>query len=253
MPYRFATEKNDYSDYAGGHVFYGTPGQPAFPVRLVSELFQRCLALRQKMALTAPVVLYDPCCGSAYHLSTLAYLHWPEIDTIIGSDIDAGVLSVAARNLSLLTASGLEKRAAEIAAMQNRYGKPSHAAASKSAQRLSRQLGQYLQVHQINRHLFAADATNGRELASGLRGKQVDIVLADIPYGKQSQWLSANASQVKGESLLEPMLEALLSQITDHTIVAIVANKAQKCGHEKYKRLDQFQIGKRRLTLLQRA
>jgi antitoxin HigA-1 len=31
MPYRFATEKNDYSDYAGGHVFYGTPGQPAFP------------------------------------------------------------------------------------------------------------------------------------------------------------------------------------------------------------------------------
>jgi len=36
MPYRFATERRDYSDYSSGRVFYGAPGYPAFPVRLVS-------------------------------------------------------------------------------------------------------------------------------------------------------------------------------------------------------------------------
>jgi hypothetical protein len=55
------------------------------------------------------------------------------------------------------------------------------------------------------------------------------------------------------ESLLWPMLEALLSFIANHSIVVIVANKAQKCKHEQYKRMDQFQIGKRRITLLQPA
>ncbi|MFK7803274.1 MAG: hypothetical protein AB8G95_16690, partial [Anaerolineae bacterium] len=39
MPYRFATENKDYSDFASGRVFYGAPGHPVFPVRLISEVF----------------------------------------------------------------------------------------------------------------------------------------------------------------------------------------------------------------------
>lgn len=59
MPYRFATERRDYSDYASGKVFYALPGCPAFPVRLASEIFQRCLEIRAAEDATQPCVLYD--------------------------------------------------------------------------------------------------------------------------------------------------------------------------------------------------
>ena len=47
MQYKFAKEQPDYSDLASGRVFYSLPGHPAFPVRLASEVFQRCLAHRE--------------------------------------------------------------------------------------------------------------------------------------------------------------------------------------------------------------
>jgi tRNA G10 N-methylase Trm11 len=253
MPYLFATKNRAYSDYASGHVFYSAPHHPAFPVRLISELFQRCQAIRRQQGLTNPVTIYDPCCGSAYHLSTLAYLHWPDIKTIIGSDIEAAILAVAARNLGLLTQSGLEKRAQEIADMQNQYGKSSHTAASQSAQRLQHQLQEYLSDHPIQTHLFQADATNSKVMANTLQGRPIDMVIADVPYGNQSNWQSAQQQAMPQESLLPFMLDALVHILDQNSIIAIATDKAQKCRHEYYTRLEQFQIGKRRITLLQLA
>jgi 23S rRNA (guanine2535-N1)-methyltransferase len=250
MPYRFAQENRDYSDYASGRVFYSAPGHPAFPVRLVSEVFQRCQAIRQKRGLTGPVSLYDPCCGSAYHLSSLAYLHWPEIGTISGSDIDTGILPFAARNLGLLTPQGLEKRAEEIATLFKLYGKPSHAEALKSVQLFKRQLSEYSQTHSINTQLFEADATNSQQMLRGLQGRKIDIILADVPYGQQSKWQSAT-TEMTNESLLIPMLEALLPVLSPDSIVTIISDKSQKCDHPHYQRLGRFQVGKRLVIILQ--
>ena len=55
MEYKFANEHANYADLASGHVFYSLPGHPAFPVRLASEIYQRCLALRG----TGNLSLYD--------------------------------------------------------------------------------------------------------------------------------------------------------------------------------------------------
>ena len=66
MQYQFATERPDYSDLASGRVLYSMPGHPAFPIRLGSEILQRCLALRRAAGYSSPVVLYDPCCGTGY-------------------------------------------------------------------------------------------------------------------------------------------------------------------------------------------
>ncbi len=250
MPYQFAIQNRDYSDYASGHVFYGTPGHPAFPVRLISEIFQRCWAIRQAMGLTTPVVLYDPCCGSAYHLSTLAYLHWHEIDTLIGSDIDANILSVAERNLSLLTQSGIERRVGEIEAMQMQYGKTSHDAAAQSAQQLGNQLQKHLADHPVHTLLFTADATNDEALRLAVRDRKIDLVIADVPYGRQSNWQSTHKEVHPNESLLWQMLESLSTIVTNNTVVAIITDKAQKCEHGQYERVSRFQIGKRRITLL---
>src|SRR5258708_38036668 len=103
MVYRFAQERQDYRDFAAGAVLHGLPGHAAFPIRLTSEIFQRCLDIRRRDGQVGPCHVYDPCCGGGYLLATLAFLHWPNVQAIYGSDVDSQVLEVAARNLNLLT------------------------------------------------------------------------------------------------------------------------------------------------------
>jgi hypothetical protein len=48
-------------------------------------------------------------------------------------------------------------------------------------------------------------------------------------------------------------LEALFEFLSPHSIVAIASDKLQKASHEKYKRLEKFQLGKRKVIILQPA
>jgi hypothetical protein len=250
MPYQFATENQDYSDFSSGRFFYAAPGHAAFPVRLSSEIFQRCLALREKQGLGDPVTIYDPCCGSAYHLSSLAYLHWLDIENILGSDIDPEILPVAARNLSLLTPEGLEKRAHEIAELQQRYGKTSHAEAAASLDKFKHLLEEAYPAKPIRTRLFQADATDPEQMLTGLAGQKIDLVLADIPYGQLSHWQSPSV-EINAENFLGAMLEALLAVLSKASIVAIMSNKAQKWTPPHYRRLGRLQVGKRLVMLWQ--
>jgi hypothetical protein len=250
MPYRFVKERSDYSDYSSGRVFYGQPGQPAFPVRLASEIFQRCVAFREAQGATGPCVLYDPCCGGTYHLSTLGYLHWDTIRAIIGSDVDAEILSLAGRNLSLLTEAGLDRRIAEISHMLEQYKKASHAAALQSAQKLRQRLLERLETHQIAVNWFVADVTNGQAISAGLAGTPVDLVITDVPYGRRSAWQITDSAQ-RTLSPVGQMLEALLPVLSSRSVVVIAADKQQALEHQSYRRLDRFQVGKRRVGLLQ--
>src|ERR1044071_1824451 len=114
MQYQFEKEQLDYSDLASGRVFHSLPGHPAFPVRLASEIFQRCKANRETIYKNSTrCVLYDPCCGAAYHLSVLAYLHREHIQEVIGSDVDEKAVALAERNLELVSIVGLDKRIIE--------------------------------------------------------------------------------------------------------------------------------------------
>ena len=255
MPYLFATENRDYSDFSSGRFFYAAPGHPALPVRLSSEIFQRCLALRHADGLDAPVTLYDPTCGGAYHLTTLAFLHWNTIDTIIGSDIDPDILPVAERNLSLLTTSGVQRRIDEIVALVDKFGKASHTAALRSANYFNDQLNHHTQTHTIKTRLFTADATNPQELAAHLKDQHPDLIISDIPYGQRSTWQQSDnspGSPVPGNQLTR-MLTGLLPFLSVDSIVAIVLNKAQTYSPEHYRRVEKFQIGKRRVVLLKLA
>jgi hypothetical protein len=46
------------------------------------------------------------------------------------------------------------------------------------------------------------------------------------------------------------MLGALLDFLAPSSIVAIVSDKGQKPAHEHYQRIEHFQVGKRRVTIL---
>lgn len=247
MPYRFVTENKDYSDFSSGRVFYNTPGHPAFPVRLISEVFQRCQAVRLEIGQTVPAVIYDPCCGSGYHLSTVAYLHGAEIKGIIGSDIDPDALTAAERNLSLLTPFGLDQRQQEIENMLAEFGKDSHQAALESIQRFKALLTNNKAIHSIRTELFQADGLNQDSIVAKIGGRPIDIVLADVPYGELSQWHTVDLDVPP----LMRLLDSLLAVVTSKSVVAIMADKAQKCNHPRYNRVDRFQIGKRRIFILQ--
>jgi tRNA G10 N-methylase Trm11 len=245
MPYRFATEAPNYSDLASGRVFYSLAGQPAFPIRLASEIFQRCLALRQKNGLSGRGVLYDPCCGAGYLISLLGYLHRAEIRAVLGSDINPAAVAVAERNLELLHEAGLKRRMAEIAELARRYGKESHRQALQSCLVIREHLRQTTERFPLATRAFQADAFDGQALSQGLNGAQVDLVLTDVPYGLHSVWQGAHS----GEAVWA-LLDALQGVLVPGGLVAAAADKQQKVAHDRYQRLERFQVGKRKVTIL---
>ncbi len=224
-------------------------GHPAFPIRLASEIFQRCLANRKIVYNNStPCTLYDPCCGAAYHLSVLAYLHREHVREVIGSDIDEKAITLASQNLGLLGVAGLDKRISEISKMFEMYHKDSHKDALASGYILKDRISALEQEHPLTTKVFQASATDSKTIIKNVKTKSVDIVFTDVPYGQHSHWLGLNSNEE-----LDPlglMLNALVEILSTSSIVAIVADKQQKVSHKGFQSVEQFQIGKRRAVIL---
>ena len=247
MQYKYEKETHDYSDLSSGRVFYSVPGYPAFPIRLASEIFQRCLASREEIYKNSSLCsLYDPCCGAAYHLSVLAYLHGRQLRGIIASDIDEKAVALAKRNLGLLSATGLDQRIGEITAMLEQYQKESHQDALKSAYRIRDGISALGQERKLATQVFQASATDRQAILEHIQPRSVDIVFTDVPYGQHSQWKGLS----EPSDPLGSMLDTLLEILSPASIVAITSDKRQKASHEKYQRVEQFLAGKRRVAIL---
>jgi len=246
MEYKYEKTDQDYSDLASGRVLYSMAGHPAFPIRLASEIFQRCMAHRETLyGATDPCTLYDPCCGAAYHLSVLAYLHRNRIREIIASDIDQKVVKLAARNLGLLSVAGIDQRIGEITTMLEQYGKVSHKDALKSAHLLRNKIAAF-DEYSLTARVFQASATDRKTMLDHIQPKSVDILFTDVPYGQHSQWQDSNSVLDR----IWSMLDALTEIVSTSGVFAIVSDKGQKVSHERYQRVEHFQVGKRRVVIL---
>lgn len=245
MQYLFATERPDYSDLASGRVFYSLAGSPAFPVRLASEIFQRCLALRRQAGASSPAVLYDPCCGGGYLLGVVAYLHAETLVEVIGSDWDEKAVALAQRNLGLLNGAGLARRTAELTGLYNLYGKTSHQEALASAQEFQKRVIELDRNQPLRVRAFHASAFDEPALVQQMNGALADIVMTDVPYGLHSTWQGLESGQ-NPSSALNYLLEALAAVLAPQGIVALVSDKQQKAAHPKYRRVSHFQVGKRK-------
>lgn len=249
MEYKFATEQRDYSDFSSGRVFYSLPGHPAFPVRLASEIFQRCAAHRKAIYnISTPCTLYDPCCGAAYHLSVLGYLHREHIQEAIASDIGEKAVALASQNLGLLSTDGLERRIHEITEMLEQYGKQSHQDALQSALALKEKLAVLTDTPPLITKVFQASAIDRNDISKHIAPQSVDIVFTDVPYGWHSQWHAADSDE--GQNPLTSMLEALFEVLSPSSVLAIVSDKQQKAIHRRFERVEHFQVGKRRVVIL---
>mgnify|MGYP005653726153 CR=1 FL=1 len=176
MQYRYVTEKRNYEDYSAGRVILSQGGMTSFPVRLASEIFQRCASYfppDQRLR------LYDPCCGGGYLLTVLGFLHSEKILSLHGSDIHEERATLASSNLHLLTAEGLQSRRATLQNLAETYSKQSHQDALHSLDRLM----PTIQPQPILTSTWTADA-----FLQSAEPQSVDLLICDVPYGNVTTW-----------------------------------------------------------------
>ncbi|MGG7178341.1 hypothetical protein ACQPU1_12140 [Clostridium paraputrificum] len=242
MSYKFAVENINYQDYASGRVLFNQRGTTSFPVRLASEIFQRCRHIINKKGINSPYKIYDPCCGGAYLLTTIGYLHGEHISKIFASDIDESAIKLAERNLSLLSILGIKDRIEQINKMTADYGKYSHFEALESAFRLLSILESKSNI--IGTKCFISDSTKNMDKLDGLNN--INIVITDLPYGDIVHWSNM---QDENEAIIL-LLEHLLPKLAINSVVAIISKEKISIKHDKYKRLEHFKIGKRHINIL---
>lgn len=258
MSYRFETERKDYRDFASGHVLYHATNATAFPVRLASEIAQRSFALLREQGCVGPYKIYDPCCGSAYLLTIIGFLHRSFVSELVASDVDASIIDVAKSNLSLLSPAGLERRREQIESDYREFGKASHLEALASVDRLS----ELHTEHEIHTTCMQRDITSEAGWTSNMNAvsnvggvsavsdvsdvSDVNIVMTDLPYGNVVSWRSDSADPLKAMlDNIRPMLDSKSS------IVALIADKKQKLQHSDYERVQHFKLGKRQIAFFQ--
>jgi 23S rRNA (guanine2535-N1)-methyltransferase len=237
--YQFTTNEN-HQDFSSGRVLYGATGSSNFPVRLISEIFQRAKYLVEQQGVKGPYTIYDPFCGAGYSLTVLGFLHGNYIKNILASDVNKEMLEVAKKNLSLLTKEGLEARKKELQELFTNFNKPSHKEALSSITRLTK----LLPKKPINTQVFIHNALQGNIPSQSLLS--VDLVITDLPYGKLNQWEGAG----KTVNPTQQFLDNLKSLIKPSTLVVISCNKKQEILHKGYTNLKSFKIGIRKILFL---
>lgn len=241
MEYRFVTDKKNYEDFSSGRVIYNQLGTTSFPVRLTSEIFQRCREYLEAKGRKGPYTIYDPCCGGGYLLTVIGFLHGDDLSCIFASDLNAKLVDLAEKNLSLLTPAGLDERIHQIEAMFASYSKASHKEALESASRLKKMVKN--RKSSIRIECFQADALNLEECIK--KPLCIDILITDVPYGNLVKWSDDNANAMK------TFLDEMSKLIKPASILAVIADKAQAIKHDKFRRLKHIKIGKRQVVFLE--
>lgn len=231
MEYKY-TQNDNYEDFAAGRVIYHMGGEPAFPVRLTLELYERCLQYSNKKK---DITLYDCCCGGAYLLTILGLLKGDTITRIYGSDIDPDRIQLATDNLGLLSDAGIRKRRAELEELYHMYGKASHLEALRSLERLAK-----LQTTGMTAGTFIRNALEVSDLPF-----IPDIIITDVPYGNQVQW-------TEGIGEVNQMMASMSGVCGRDTIICICMDKKQKIQTESYQRLEKQLIGHRKFEIYQK-
>ena len=242
--YRFVETGDNYEDYSSGRVLYGAPGATNFSVRLISEIFQRCAEYLNSKGNSGPFVIYDPLCGAGYSLAVLGLLHGSSLQSIFASDINSTLLEFANKNLSLVNASGMEKRIDELKVFIERYTKPSHKDALDSAYRLKDKITSH---PSIDVRAFHADILDEITLPAFLSG--VDIAITDLPYGELTSWGGMGDDATATRTLLDKLHDRLHGP----AIAAISSHKTQRLEYDagKYHEIMAFILEKRRIVLLE--
>ena len=71
-----------------------------------------------------------------------------------------------------------------------------------------------------------------------------DLIITDVPYGGLSAWTD------DGTPAINRMLINLAAHLNERAVVAVVSDKRQKINNPPYRRIEKFNIGKRKAEIL---
>ena len=91
--------------------------------------------------------------------------------------------------------------------------------------------------------VFRADVLDRDQVAAGLDGVMVDIVLTDTPYGTMTGWLGEGVGNTP--SILPRMLSALRPVLRIGTIVVTIRQRGVRSEVPGYRRVQRFRSGHR--------
>jgi 23S rRNA (guanine2535-N1)-methyltransferase len=234
MQYRLAVARSEYRDLASGFVLRSAPGFPAFPARLAEELFLRCAA---HATASGPLTLWDPCCGSGYLATVIGLSNRATLDRILCSDVSPDAVTLASRNLALLTAAGLEGRERELLGRASEFGKQEYAERAAAARRLY----EVLQASggDLPGSAVRADVFDPAALAAL---PPADLVITDAPYGDQTEW---QGTAPAAGNPLRALLGSLCQVLPGHAVVALCARQRRVTFDPPLPALERFRIGHR--------
>jgi 23S rRNA (guanine2535-N1)-methyltransferase len=234
------TGQQIHGDLASGWVLHSAPGFPAFPVRLAEEMFLRSIEYcgRDRVA------LWDPCCGSGYLVTALALLRRVRLTEVICSDISTDAVALASRNLRLLTDDGLTEREQVLRRRAEEFGKRSYAEAAEAAVRLRAALD--VAGGDLPARAEVADAFDPASLSEAVRHSTPDLVITDVPYGRQTGWAGSAAD---GEDHIARLVEAI-TDVAPHAIVAVCASARKIPVPGRRTALSRFRVGSRAVLIV---
>jgi hypothetical protein len=248
MRYLFPEHSLSKADLASGKVLFSRPGLTAFPVRLGNELFLRGVALLEAAGRRPPYHVYDPTCGGGYLMAVLCLLNPHLIARLSISDISPDALSIASKNVHLLSPEGMLRRQVELAALAGVSERESHVAAAASANRLHDWLNQQKSpLKQTN--IFLADATDPNEIRAHFPdNRSVDIGFADTPYDLRSTWRTEQA----GSAVPEMKVLSAFAELSA-PVVILATRKGLKLTNPRYRRHAKLKNGHRALWIFELA
>lgn len=233
MEYQYYKNQS-FEFLAAGSVIYGQHGIPNFSVKLAYEIFNRAVHhLDTKKNLS----LYDPCCGGAYMLTTIALLQQGLISKIYASDINPDFLSTATKNLSLLTRQGLQQREQEVKSLYQNYSKESHLKTLSLFDQFYKRVDNNTEA--IHSTVFEQDILNPSKSQASFTA---DIIMTDVPYGNLVNW--------SGENGIDTLLHTVSANLHPKSVICIVHDRHQKRMDQNFSRLEKFKVGKRIVELL---
>lgn len=250
MNYKFNVKKENYALFASGSVLYSLPGQPAFPIRLAGEIYQRCAEILDNNNINPQYSIYDPFCGSGYLITSLGFLYKNRISTLFASDISNTAVELARRNLNLLTDTGLNTREQELSNLYRTFRKESHLEALEKIKQIRTEFLN-LQPKKTVTKVFQANALSEESLRINAPAASIDIVITDVPYGNQTNWLKNESSNPKTEPIME-FLEAIRHFVKPAGLIALTAHdKIKFSQNPNYVKADYFKVGHRHTYIIQ--
>src|SRR6266571_4139922 len=235
------TGRRDFGDLASGKVLHSAPGFPAFPVRLADEIFRRAVAFVDR----PNVSLWDPCCGSGYLATVVGLLNRDRLRDVLCSDVSEEAIAIAARNLLLLTRGGLANRARTLRERAAEFDKPGYADAAEAAHRLA----VLLDAHggDLPARAIRANALDPSSLAAALPPSTPDLVITDVPYGRQTAW--TDPAGAHDPDPVTRLSEALGEVLRPDAVVAICGSGRKVTIRGGPPALARFRLGTRSVII----